>query len=86
LASASRAASTLSSSYSESPIAFPSALKKLKHIAPPIRIWSATSRKRSITPTLSETFAPPSTTQSGRAGSSTTFVSSVTSRSSSRPA
>ena len=46
----------------------PWARKKLKHIAPPIRIWSAISRKRSITPTLSETLAPPRTTTSGRCG------------------
>ena len=80
------ASSTPSSSTSESPVAMPWARKKLKHIAPPIRIWSATSRKRSMTPTLSETLAPPRTTTSGRSGDSTTAVSSVTSRSSSSPA
>ena len=54
-----RASSTPSSSTSESPVSFPCARKKLKHIAPPIRIASAISRKRSITPILSLTLAPP---------------------------
>ena len=49
----------------------PWARKKLKHIAPPMRIVSAASRKRSISATLSDTFAPPSTTTSGRSGDST---------------
>jgi hypothetical protein len=48
-----RASGTPSSSTSESPVGIPSARKKLKHIAPPIRIWSASSMKRSITPILS---------------------------------
>ena len=69
----SRAASTLSSSTSESPVSRPSALKKLKHIAPPIRISCAESRKRSITPILSVTLAPPRTMISGRSGSSRTL-------------
>ena len=64
----------------------PWARKKLKHIAPPIRISSAISRKRSITPILSLTLAPPSTTTSGRSGSSTTRSARSTSRSSSSPA
>ncbi len=38
-------------------------------MAPPIRIWSARSRNRSITPTLSLTLAPPRTTTKGRGGS-----------------
>ena len=66
--SASAASFTPSSSTSESPVGMPWARKKLKHIAPPIRIWSATSRKRSMTPILSETLAPPRTTTSGRCG------------------
>ena len=78
--------STPSSSTSELPVSRPSALKKLKHIAPPIRISSAKPRKRSITPSLSVTLAPPRTMTSGRCGSSRTAVSSTTSRSSSRPA
>ena len=57
--------STPSSSTSELPVSRPSALKKLKHIAPPIRISSAKPRKRSITPSLSDTLAPPSTMTSG---------------------
>ena len=48
----------------------PCARKKLKHIAPPIRIASAISRKRSITPILSLTLAPPRTTTNGCSGSS----------------
>jgi hypothetical protein len=55
-------------------------------MAPPMRIVSAASRKRSISATLSDTFAPPSTTTSGRSGDSTMPRSVVTSRSSSSPA
>ena len=64
-----RASSTPSSSTSESPVGRPIARKKLKHIAPPIRIASATSRKRSITPILSLTLAPPRITTNGCSGS-----------------
>ena len=68
-ARAPRAASSMpSSSTSESPVSWPWARKKLKHIAPPIRISSAISRKRSMTPILSVTLAPPRTTTSGRVG------------------
>ena len=81
-----RASSTPSSSTSESPTSTPCARKNEKHIAPPTRSWSARSRNASITPILSPTLAPPRTTQSGRAGSSRTNVSSRTSRSRSRPA
>ena len=80
------AASTPSSSTSELPVSRPSAAKKLKHIAPPIRISSAKPRKRSMTPSLSVTLAPPRTTTSGRFGSSRTAVSCATSCSSRRPA
>jgi hypothetical protein len=80
------AASTDSSSTSEFPTGVPRHLKKLYAIAPPIMIRSATSRKRWITPILSFTFAPPSTSRRGRVGSSRTAASSVTSRSSRRPA
>ena len=62
------ASSTPSSSTSESPVAIPSARKKLKHIAPPIRISSAVSRKRSMTPILSLTLAPPRITTKGGVG------------------
>ena len=51
----------------------PCARKNGKHIAPPISSVSAMSRKRSIRAILSVTFAPPSTTTSGRRGSSTTL-------------
>ena len=85
LSSALRASSTPSSSTSESPVGLPCARKKLKHIAPPIRSVSAMSRKRSISAILSVTFAPPSTTTSGRSGLRR-WRSVVTSRSSSRPA
>ena len=44
------------------------------------------SRKRSISAILSVTFAPPSTTTSGRSGASTIERSVTTSFSSSRPA
>ena len=64
----------------------PCARKNEKHIAPPIRSASAVSRKRSISAILSVTFAPPSTTTSGRSGASTIERSVTTSRSSSRPA
>ena len=66
--SALRASSTPSSSTSESPVGMPWARKKLKHIAPPISSVSAVSRNLSIRAILSDTFAPPSTTTSGRSG------------------
>ena len=50
----------------------PCARKNEKHIAPPISSASAMSRKRSISATLSVTFAPPRTTTSGRSGASIT--------------
>ena len=53
------AKSSLSSSTNEVPTFFPSAFKKVNIIAPPIRILSALVNKFSITPILSETFAPP---------------------------
>ena len=53
------AKSNLSSSTNEAPIFFPSAFKKVNIIAPPIKILSALVNKFSITPILSETFAPP---------------------------
>ena len=64
----------------------PAAARNGKHIAPPIRIVSATLRKDSITPILSLTLAPPSTATSGRDGFSSSPVSASTSRSSSSPA
>ena len=44
------------------------ALKKVKHMAPPIRMSSAMSRNWSMTPILSATLAPPMTTAKGRPG------------------
>ena len=79
-----RASSTPFSSTSESPVGLPCARKKLKHMAPPIRIASASSRKRSMTPILPLTFAPPSTTTKGRSGR-TRRLRKVTSRSSRKP-
>ncbi len=73
VASVRRASSTSSGAHSEAPTAWPCAARNGKHIAPPIRIASATSRKRSITAILSDTLAPPSTATSGRAGSSSSF-------------
>ena len=72
-ASVCRASSTSSAAHSESPTEWPCAARNGKHIAPPIRIVSATSRKRSITAILSLTLAPPRTATSGRAGSSSTL-------------
>ena len=46
----------------------PLGAEEAEAIAPPIRIRSASSRKRSMTPILSETLAPPRTTTSGRCG------------------
>ncbi len=80
------ASSTSSSAHNESPTEWPCAARNGKHIAPPIRIVSARSRNASITPILSLTLAPPSTDTSGRAGSSSTADSVLTSRSSSSPA
>ncbi len=75
-----------SSSHIDAPTSWPWTLKKGKHIAPPIRTVSASSRKRRITAILSVTLAPPSTATSGRAGSARIASSTVTSRSSSSPA
>ena len=85
-ASARRACSTSSSPHSDSPTPCPCAQRNGKHIAPPMITTSARSRKRSITPILSATFAPPITATSGRGGFSRIFVSVRTSRSSSLPA
>jgi hypothetical protein len=64
----------------------PWARRKPKHIAPPIKIESASSRKRSIAPILSLTFAPPSTDTNGRAGFRRSALKARTSRSSKSPA
>ena len=75
-----------SSSHSEAPTSCPCAAKNGKHIAPPISTRSAISRKRSSTPILSVTFAPPTIATSGRPGRPGCRVSVSTSRCSSRPA
>ena len=67
-ASARPASSTSSPAHSDEPTEWPWAAKNGKHIAPPIRIVSATSWKRSITAILSVTLAPPSTATSGPGG------------------
>ena len=85
-ASARLACSVSCSSHSESPTVWPCALRNGKHIAPPMMTTSATSRKRSITPILSATLAPPTTATSGRGGLSRMPMIVLTSRSSSRPA
>ena len=84
--SARRASSTSSSAHSELPTECPCALRNGKHMAPPIRIESATSRNRSMTSILSLTLAPPSTATSGRSGFSSRLVRVFTSRSRSSPA
>ena len=61
--------STMSGSTSESPTSPPCARSKVNAIAPPTRIVSHRSRSASITPSLSLTFAPPSTATNGRGGS-----------------
>ena len=63
-----RACSTSSSAHSEAPTAWPWAARNGNAIAPPIRIASATCRKRSITWILSLTLAPPRSATSGRRG------------------
>ena len=65
------ASSTLSSSSNEEPVFFPNAFRKVNIIPPPIITLSALSNKFSITPILSETFAPPSIATKGLAGLST---------------
>ena len=58
----------LSSSHKESPISYPFAFKKVYAIPPPINISSTLSNKFSITPILSDTFAPPSIAINGFSG------------------
>lgn len=62
-----------SSSNKEFPISYPSAFKNVKAIPPPIKILSAVFTRFSITPILSATFAPPSTTINGCSGLSNSF-------------
>ena len=76
----------LSSSCRDAPTARPSATRKVKAIAPPIRIESASWVSRSMTPILSATLTPPITTTNGRAGLSSRFAKASSSASSSSPA
>ena len=64
-----RHVSTWSGSNSESPIGWPWAARNVKHIAPPMTSASTMSSSASMTPSLSETLAPPSTATNGRFGS-----------------
>ena len=63
--------STLSASNNDDPTFFPCAFKNVNIIPPPIITLSALSNKFSITPILSETFAPPNIATKGLAGLST---------------
>ena len=81
-----RHVSTWSGSNSESPIELPWAARNVKHIAPPTARASTASSNASITPSLSETLAPPSTATNGRSGLVRRRSSTSTSRCSRRPA
>src|SRR5262245_20998035 len=85
VASRRRQVSTMSVSTSESPTSPPRATSNVNAIAPPTRIVSHRSRSASITPSLSLTFAPPSTARNGRFGSPRRRESTSTSRCSRRP-
>ena len=61
--------SILSASNNDVPISFPVALRKVYAIPPPIRMVSTLFSKFSITPILSDTFAPPRMATKGRFGS-----------------
>ena len=63
-------ASTWSGSNSESPIPWPLAARKVKHMPPPTTRLSTRPRRLSSTSSLSETLLPPSTAVNGRSGSS----------------
>ena len=62
------------------------ALRKVKHMPPPMSTSSATPRSASITLSLSLTFEPPSTATNGRVGCSRRPRSTSTSAARSRPA
>ena len=57
------------SSSMEAPVLWPWAARNVKHMPPPTRRASTFSSNASITPSLSETLAPPSTATKGRSGS-----------------
>ena len=65
---ASSAKSVFSTSHSEFPTLYPCALKNVYAIPPPIINVSTLSNKLSITPILSETFAPPNIATNGLSG------------------
>ena len=85
-ASTSLAKSACSASYSDVPIVPPRTDRNVKAMPPPIRIVSALSSMCSITPILSETFAPPSTSTYGFSGADLTRSSASTSRAIKKPA
>src|SRR5215216_4603810 len=64
------ASSRYSSSTRESPTSYLWALKNVNPMAPPMSKESAVPNRLSITPSLSETFAPPRMATKGRSGSS----------------
>ena len=70
---ASNANPVFSTSHSEFPTLYPCALKNVYAIPPPIINVSTLSNKLSITPILSETFAPPSIATNGLSGLFTAF-------------
>src|SRR6266508_239282 len=84
--SSSRQVSTISASSRDLPTSYPRALRNVKHIPPPISSRSTLGKSASMTASLSETLAPPSTTMYGRSGLSTSRRSTSTSRSTSQPA
>ena len=65
---AAKAKSTLSGSHKEFPTPYPCALKNVYAIPPPTINVSTLSNKLSITPILSETFAPPNMAIKGLLG------------------
>ena len=81
-----RTSSIRSSSTRERPTDAPSAASKVNAMAPPIRMRSTRWINASITPSLSETFAPPRTATNGRSGPSSNLPRMSTSFWRSRPA
>ena len=80
------AMSAVPSSIFERPTSAPPAASSGKHMAPPTRSASATVSIFSMTPILSDTLAPPSSTTKGRAGSASSRPRISSSRAMSRPA
>ena len=62
------ASSSLSNSHSDFPTSYPCALKNVYAIPPPIINVSTFSNRLSITPILSDTFAPPNIATNGLSG------------------